>query len=83
MAISEETLFILMDYLIDTASKVSSLFCIFMESQIKISKFWCIYVPNDCFTLANSADPNEMLPYAAFHLGSALFAKVPVYPENG
>ena len=31
------------------------------------------------FILANSADPDEMLSSAAFHLGSSLFAKVPVY----
>ena len=30
----------------------------------------CIYVPEVCFfILSNSADPDEMLPYAAFHLG--------------
>ena len=30
----------------------------------------CIYVPEDCFFfLANSADPDEMPPYAAIHLG--------------
>ena len=27
-----------------------------------------ISVPEDCFNLANSTDPDEMLPYAAFHL---------------
>ena len=28
-----------------------------------------VSVPVDCFfTIANSADPDEMLPYAAFHL---------------
>ena len=31
------------------------------------------------FILANSADPDEMPPYVAFHLGSSLFAKIPVY----
>ena len=35
------------------------------------------------FTLANSADPDEMQPYAAFYL-DLQFAKVPVYwsPEQ-
>ena len=31
------------------------------------------------FDWANSADPDEMPHYAAFHLGPSLFAKVPVY----
>ena len=30
------------------------------------------------FTLANSADPDEMPPNVTFHLRSSLFAKVPV-----
>ena len=30
------------------------------------------------FVLANSVDPDEMLLYAAFHLGFTLFSKVPV-----
>ena len=30
-------------------------------------------VPQDCFLLPNSADPNEMSPYAAFHLGRHCF----------
>ena len=31
------------------------------------------------FIFANSADPDEMPPDAAFHLGLYYFAKVPVY----
>ena len=36
------------------------------------------------YTLANSADPDEMQHYATFNLGLSLFAKVPVYryPEK-
>ena len=30
------------------------------------------------FVLSNSADPDEMHQYVAFHLGFSLFAKVPV-----
>ena len=30
------------------------------------------------FVLANSADPDEILPFAAFHLGVSLFAIVPI-----
>ena len=33
-----------------------------------------IYVPEDCFILANCVDPNEMPPS-----WSSLFAKVPAY----
>ena len=37
------------------------------------------------FILANSTSPDEMAPYASFHRGSSLFAKVPVcrYAELG
>ena len=35
----------------------------------KISTVGCISVPEDCIFLAKSADPDKMLPYAAFHLG--------------
>ena len=38
---------------------------------VKISVL--ISVPEDCFILANSEDPDEMLPYAAFHLGPNCF----------
>ena len=34
-----------------------------------MSQIRCIYIPKDCFYLANSADPDEMPPNAAFHLG--------------
>ena len=38
---------------------------------------WCISVPEDCLFifLANSADPDTMLPYAAFHLGLYCLSK--------
>ena len=29
---------------------------------------WCISVPEDCFILANSADPDEMPPYMPEYL---------------
>ena len=38
------------------------------ESQVIISKYNCIYFSEYCF-IANSVDPDEMLHYAAFHLG--------------
>ena len=49
-------------------------------SQVKLSKCW--FISDDCFIQANNADPDEMSHNAAFHLGSSLFAKVPVdgYP---
>ena len=37
----------------------------FKGSQVKR----CISVPEDCFILANSADPDEMQPYVVFHRG--------------
>ena len=59
------TLLILIDFHkhIDTISMGQSILC-FKRSQVEISKLWCIYVPKDCFILANSADPDEMPPYA-------------------
>ena len=36
-----------------------------MGSKVEIFNLLCIYAP----ILANSADPDEMLPYVAFHLG--------------
>ena len=38
-------------------------------SQVEFSKSWCISVPEDFLISANSADPDEMQHYAAFHLG--------------
>ena len=35
--------------------------------QVKIS-MKCVSVIEDCFILSNSADPNEMPPYAAFQM---------------
>ena len=58
-----------MDYPIhiDTIRMELSLFY-FKELQVKISIKSCISVPEDCFILANSADSDEMPPYAVFHL---------------
>ena len=36
---------------------------------IKISINWCLFVPENCFILANKADPDYMPPYAALHQG--------------
>ena len=44
----------------------------------KTSIKWCISVHEDCFILANRADPNEMRPEAIFLSEHSLFAKVPV-----
>ena len=41
----------------------------------KISIKQCISVSEDCFKLANSADPDEMPPYVAFHRGLHPFPK--------
>ena len=38
-------------------------------SQVIISKYYYIFSLKIGFVLANSADPDEMLNYAAFHLG--------------
>ena len=35
----------------------------------KFSIKLCIICPEGCFILANSADPDEMAPFVAFHLG--------------
>ena len=35
------------------------------------------------FIYANSADPDGILHYPAFHLGSSLFAKITFQLENG
>ena len=38
-------------------------------SRIEFSKSLNISIPEDFLILANSADPDEMQHYAAFHLG--------------
>ena len=56
---------------IDTISMaLSILYC--KGLPVKISRKLCVSIPEYCFylfILANSADPDEMPPYAAFHLG--------------
>ena len=37
-------------------------------TQVEFSKLLCMSVPQDCFILANSADPDE-IHYATFHQG--------------
>ena len=36
-----------------------------------------MYVPKDCFILANSEDFDEMPPYAAFYLGLHCLSQFP------
>ena len=60
-----------MDYPIrihTTSIELSTLY--FKGLPVKISSKWCISVPED----GNSADPDEIPPYAAFHQTS-LFAE--------
>ena len=45
-----------------------SIVYILMGSQVIISKINCVSL-TIVFFLANSVDPDEMLQYAAFHLG--------------
>ena len=54
----------------------------FKGPQVQISKFYSISVPEDCFYLSklNSAEIDEMLHYAAFHLGLHC---LPKYLSNG
>ena len=67
-----------MDYPIhiDTISMELSVLY-FKVLLVKISIKWCISVPEDClyFILANNADPDEMPPYAAFHLSLHFLSK--------
>ena len=55
----------------------------FKGLPLKISIKWCISVSEDSFFIfvyifANSADPDEVPPYEAFHLG--LYC-LPIYPK--
>ena len=70
------TLFLLMDYtiLIDTIRMELSILY-FKGLSVKSSIKWCISVHEDWFISANSADPDEMPPYAAFHLGLHCLSK--------
>ena len=47
-------------------------------SQVIIFKKYCIFSLKMDFVLANSGNPDEMPHYAAFHLKSSLFVKVPI-----
>ena len=59
----------------DTISKELSMLY-FKGSPVKIYIILCISVPGDFFFhLANSAGPDEIPPYAAFHLGLQCFPK--------
>ena len=48
----------------------------FKESQFKICKSRSTSVPKDCFSLENSADPDEIC-FAAYHLGPCCMLKYP------
>ena len=57
---------------IDTISMELSILCVW-GSQVEFTKLWCISV----LILANSADPDDMQHYAAFHLGLRCLTKYP------
>ena len=61
---------------INTLRMVLSIIC-FKGSQLEISKHLCYSVPEDCIYLSNSAGPDEMLHFAAFHLGLHCLPKYP------
>ena len=62
-------LFILMDYPIHISTISMELFILYFKgSQVEIFKF-SLFLSLKIFFIANSADPDEMLPYAPFHLG--------------
>ena len=46
-------------------------------SQVNISQLWCIYVPEGCFTIANSVENDEIVHYVAFHQGLHSLSKYP------
>ena len=78
MTISSLTLCVLMDFpiQIDTISMGLPIMY-FKGSQIEFSKLECFSVPECCFNLANSADPDEMQHCAAFHQGLHCLPKNP------
>ena len=64
-----------MDFLIQIQSIRKELSIMYFKgSHVRsISQLRCISFPEDCFTLTNSVDPDEMPQYVAFYL----FVKVP------
>ena len=52
----------------------------FKGSWVRISKLCCISVPEDCYDIAKSVDPDEMQHSAAFHLDLHC---LPKYPFRG
>ena len=63
------TLCILIDFSIFTATISTGLPILnFKGSQVEVSKLRCFSVPEGC-NIKNSAGPDEMQHYAAFHLG--------------
>ena len=70
------TLFIQMDYPIPIDTITMELSIMYFKGlQVKISLKLYIFCHQDCFIVSNSADPDEMLPYAAFHLNFHCFLK--------
>ena len=52
----------------------------FKGSQVKVTKLCCISISEHCLNIANSADPDKMQHYAAFHMGLHC---LPQYPFRG
>ena len=50
---------------------------IYIWAQVVIFQLFHISIPEDCFYLENSVDPDEMPHYAAFHLGLHCLSKYP------
>ena len=72
---------------IDTISMELSILQ-FKGLRVKIFVKRCISVPEIVFILANSADPDEMAPYVAFHVGlhclpKFLFTSICIQNEQG
>ena len=75
-SIATLTLCVLMDFPIHINTiNMGLLIMYFKGLQVEFS--YDVFLSlNIVLNLANSADPDEMQHYAAFHLGSSLFAKV-------
>ena len=58
-----------------TYNKVRMVHCIYQGPQVIISKKYCISFSEDRFCLENSADQDEMLHFATFHLGLHCLSK--------
>ena len=54
----------------------------FERSQVGITKIYFISVTEDCCILDNSADPDEMLHFAASHLGLHCMDESSKFPKS-